>query len=581
MSHTLEASMATPSLARKLGWRWLGKRKDILRVGVAVIVATLIIGMTISEGKRRGMHHAVTVSSGEQIAIAIALSETVYGVKLGYVGLTSVLNALQEHWNKGANGWSDLSVLTANFHSRQVLNDGIDAAASLGPQKIGYFTDGSLITTIYDDMGQVDFYRISFAIFGRKIESAFNTYFLLLGLSAVTVILTFRDNVYALGALLCMLFAFYIELYLANFDQVATPTFFGMRHSSTLGLIPMWYFALLLVFPRKLSPTLLAGAVVQLGILILAWRIRGSVMWMLMFLLVVAAVLAVVRCWPVRSEHGLVRTDKALAHSWSSVIRSCFSFGRFWPLLLRDTLRWPVVLVLLGMLANAVYNEQSRHLIYSTDDVIPHHGLWTSGVNAFYAQMPEVFEPRVKNTSGTPEGWWHLRDYFDRIHLIPWKGTYDMSDPVPGLLSPWSRGDVEYVKYRLVDEAMKRIHFEAISSHPLLSLRFYFIDQPSRMTEQLLMAFISQKDITWLWLILIGSAGIFSFVLLFGDGSGFAPLGKLSLLSASAVVASWLPTLWARATWPRIPDTILLSMCFMSLALGLGAYRLFRCGRLR
>jgi len=47
-----------------------------------------------------------------------------------------------------------------------------------------------------------------------------------------------------------------------------------------------------------------------------------------------------------------------------------------YPLLLRDALRWPVVLVLLGLLANGIYNQQSRHLIYSTDDVIPEHGVW-------------------------------------------------------------------------------------------------------------------------------------------------------------------------------------------------------------
>jgi len=245
---------------------------------------------------------------------------------------------------------------------------------------------------------------------------------------------------------------------------------------------------------------------------------------------------------------------------------------------LRDALRWPIVLLLLGMFANAIYNQESRHLIYSTDDVIPHHGLWWSGVEAFHRKMPEAFESRAKNTDGTPEGWWHLRDYFDRIHLIPWNGTYDMSDPAPGVISPWSRGQL---KYQLVDEAMKRIYFEAVTRSPLLALRLYAIDQPSRMVRELVKAFTSAKSMTWLWLILLAGAGTFVFVLVLGDESGSDMPGKVILLGLSAVVASWLPTLWARALWPRIPDTILLSVCFMSLAVGLGAYRLFRHRRPR
>jgi hypothetical protein len=549
-------------------------RKDILRLVLAILLAAAIMGLTISEAKRRGMHHAVMISYGEQIAISIALSEAVYGLRLGYVGFTSVLNAIQEHWNQGTNGWSDLSKLIENFHSRQVLNDGIRAAASLGPQKPGYFTDGSLITTIYDDMGEVDFYKLSFAIFGQKIESAFNTFFLLIGLSTLTFILTFRNNIYALSALLCTLFAFYVELHLAVFDPVAMPTLFGMRRGSTLGLVPMWYFALLLTFPRKLTPALLVGAILQLAILILAWRIRGSVTWVFIFLFVLAVVLPVVRYWTAQSEKSWF--DGGLRQSWSAMLRACSNLARLWPLLLRDSLRWPIVLLLLGMLANAVYNQQSRHLIYSTDDVIPHHGLWWAGVNAFYDKAPEVFGARVKNTEGTPEGWWHLRDYLERTHVIPWTGAYTTGDPVPGLMSPWTSG----LKYRLVDEVMKRIFLEALVRDPLASARVYLMDQPSHMIQQLVWAFKGAKSTAWLWLTLAAGVGIFAFVLLLGNHNEFNSLRRVILLSGAALAGSWLPILWANASWASMPDTILLSLCFMSLALGLGAYRLFRYDRL-
>lgn len=559
--------MSLLSIIQKPGLRLFLARKEILRAGAAIALAALVIGLTISGAKQRGMHHRVMVSPGEQIAISIALSETVYGLKLGYVGHTRVLDAIQAHWNKGDDGWSNLPVLIENFGNRQVLNEGIRAAASLGPQKTGYFTDGSLISTIYDDMGEVDYYKLSFKIFGMKIESAFYMFFALLGLSAISFILTFRNNVYALCVLLCTLFAFYLELHLAFFDFVATPTYFGMRHSSTLGLVPMWYFAFLLVFPRTMSPAQVAGALLQVAILILAWRIRASVTWVFMFLFLLTAFLTLHRFWPARLDGK---------RSWSIANRPWLEWARRWPEFLSDALRWPIVLLLLGMFANAAYNQQSRHLIYSTDDVIPYHGLWWSGVNALYWKKPELFGERVKNTAGTPEGWWHVRDYLDRNHLVPWSGTYLMTEPAPGLLSPWTGGGL---KYRLVDETMKRLYLEALTKKPRVSARFYLIEQPLRITNTLMDPFRNAKSNTWIWLTLLAVAGVFAFALRFEDGGASPPPGVVVTLCFGAFMAALLPGIWAHAVGPYLPDAILLSVCFVSLALGLGAYRLFKGAR--
>lgn len=540
-------------------------RRDILRASIAVVLAALVIGLTISDATRRGLHHRVMVSPGEQIAISIALSETVYGLKLGYVGHTSVLNAIQAHWNNGANEWSNLPILINNFGDHKVLNDGIRAAATLGPQTAGYFTDGSLITTIYDDQGEVDFYKISFKLFGMEIESAFYMFFLLLGLSAIVFILTFRNNVYALCVLLCTLFGFYQELNLAVFDLVTSPTFFGMRHSSTLGLVPMWYFAFLLVFPRKASATMVGGALLQVAILILAWRIRASATWVFMFLFFLTAIITLARSRPA----GLRGVG-----AWLYPIRSWSTWGQTWPLLLRDALRWPIILLLSGMLGNAIYNQQSRHLIYSTDDVIPYHGLWWTGVNALSWIEPEVFAPRAKHTDGIPEGWWYLRDYLDRVRLAPWDGTYIMKTPHPlGIISPWTNGQL---KYRLVDEAMKKIYLEGIKKKPRVSVRFYLTHQPKRLIQNLLLPFKNATSYAWIWLSLLAGATIFAFARLLGDQRQSDPPDKILLLSAGAFLTSWLPGLWAYVMGATMPDAILLFAASIPLALGLGGYWFYR-----
>jgi hypothetical protein len=394
----------------------------------------------------------------------------------------------------------------------------------------------------------------------------FMMFFFLIGVSAMIFILTFRNNVYALGVLLCTLFALYLELYLAFFDPTANPSFFGMRNSSMLGLVSMWYFTFLLIFPRKLSPALIAGAIVELAILILAWRIRGSVAWVFMFLFLLSAVLGVLRLWPPRAE----RDRRHWVGSW-------LAWGRSWPLLPHEALRWPVVLVLVGLLANGIYNQQSRHLIYSTDDVIPEHGVWWSAVVGLYDANPRIFEPRVEWTPGTPEGWWFLRDYFDRMHLIPWSGSYQMSvDDVPGLLSPWTAGGL---KYRLADKAFERIFFEAVSRNPVGAFRAFWLDKVSGFLHEFASVFKNSPSNAWILLIVAAGIGVFAFVSLLQDDEPFGSLGKVILVSAGALSAAALPNLLTIQTVHAMADMITLSISFASMMLGLGAYELLKYTR--
>jgi len=111
-----------------------------------------------------------------------------------------------------------------------------------------------------------------------------------------------------------------------------------------------------------------------------------------------------------------------------------------------------------------------------------------------YDANPRIFEPRVKQTSGTPEGWWFLRDYFDRIHLICMVRGYQMSDPVPGLLSPWTAG----VKYRLADKAFERIFFEAVGRHPVGAFRAIWVDKLLGFLHKFASGFKNSPSNAWI-----------------------------------------------------------------------------------
>jgi hypothetical protein len=558
--------------------RWFPARAQIVRPVVAGALAVFLIALAAVGGIERGMDHKVAYGPwDEQRAISVAISESVYGLHLGYVGFRSVFDALVQVWNRGAKDDED-PILIKNSSDAGLMNGALHAAVSLGPQSVGYLSDGSLVTMQYDDMGEVDFQRLAFWLFGLKIQSYYYLFFVLLTLSSLIFVATFRDSVYILATLLCALFAFYIELYLNVFSPYA-PTFPGMRNGSSLGLVPMWYFAFLLLFRRRLTFALSAGATVQLAVLILAWRIRGSTIWVFLFLFAIGLVMALIDVWPAISQ-GLRASpgSTGIRRFRSAAVGGWFALRDVWPLLLRGVLRWPIALLLIGIIANGIYNGQSRHLIYSTDDVLPYHGPWWSAVYGLHMYDAHLFGPRIKETGGTPEGWWYLRDYMDRIHLIPWTGVYDMSKtPAPGLMSPWTGAP----KSRLVEETFKRIFFDTIVHHPLDVLRVILRDKTIAVLQRLKSAFAGASSFVWIFLMLLSNVMVFCGMLVANGAVCYASLRKVLILSSAAVVGSALPNIWAFASADAaapgyvMADVVLLCVTFLSLAPGLGAYAAF------
>jgi hypothetical protein len=327
------------------------------------------------------------------------------------------------------------------------------------------------------------------------------------------------------------------------------------------------------------------GAVIQLSILILAWRIRGAAAWTFIFLFLMAFVMALVE-WRRTQQKPMEprRGAGSPRQLWMNTFRAMRTWTRDWPRFLQTALKWPVVLLLLGMLANGIYNQQSRHFIYSTDDVIPRHGLWWTVVRGHYEggiynerASPFSSLRRGHEDEGTPEGWWYLRDYLDRIHLIPWTGAYTMSEPAPGLTSPWTGGNV---KYRMADDAFERIFFEALWLHPLKALRAFWHDKPPYIIRELRLGFADAQTDAWMWLILAAGIGVFGFLLLLEDkgedgeeekGESIAP-GKAILLVVAAVVLATLPTLLAYPLRWVLTDSILLLVALASLTIGMGSY---------
>jgi SAM-dependent methyltransferase len=534
----------------------------LLKTLIALALAATIIGLTMSAAIRRGLDHTVPMAAEEQTAIAISLSQSIYHVNLGYLGLKQVADTIHEYWNRDSQGWQDVAKLIVNFRNPELLNAGISAAASLGPQTPGYVSDGTLITTRNDGKGQVDYVTIAFRLFGTYVQSLFYLYFLLVGLSAFIFILTFRNNIYALAVLLCTLAAYYIERRLAIFDPVAVPTYFGMKHGSTMCLVAMWHFVFLVILRRQPTLGVVLGSVVQLAILILAWRIRGAAIWMFGFVILLALVPAL--------RHLRLPQLKLLHFQWSHFANSVIIAAKSTISFAKDALRWPVVLLLVGVLGNSLYDRASLHPVYFTDDVMPNRGLWNDAYLGLAGADPIVLSPRVAEAVkvqgvGDELGWWAARDYMDRIRLIPWDGKLDLSQPAPGLMSEWTGIGM---RAALQDRMARGAFLDAVKKHPIRVLIIYLIKKPLHIVSTLTKAFT--QSLAWVWLSVLVGAGTGALVMRFGRQNDARAPRDMILLSGGAVLAATMPSLWAYPSLPTMGDSVLLLAAFAPITIAMG-----------
>jgi hypothetical protein len=93
-------------------------------------------------------------------------------------------------------------------------------------------------------------------------------------------------------------------------------------------------------------------------------------------------------------------------------------------------------------------------------------------------------------------------------------------------------------------------------------------------------AFKNAPSNAWIWLIAAG-VGVFAFVSLLHEKEANGSLGKVILVSAGALNAAALPNLLSIPFLHAMADTVLLSVSFAGVMLGLGAYALLKCARAR
>jgi len=521
--------------------------RPILTAIIVAVVSALVIAATVREGQRRGLDHTIDGLENNQWAIAVALSDMIYHLNAGYVGYATVYNKLIEIWYRGATDVHDPIIEQKNDKDRDLMNEALRAAASLGPQQPGYVGDRTLINLVYSDVGIVDFDKLAFRVFGLRIESLYYTFFLLLAMSAAAYLLVFWNDLGAKITLLFALFSFLIEPFTLILSSPQMPTYPGPRHGSTLVLIPALHFAFLVLRRRRLSIMAVCASLVQLAILSLAISIRVSASWALFF--VVAAAFWVAFRDRLRQPKG----------------------SRSWSVFVRNVACWPVILLLGGFFGYNQYVKFKLHPVYFTDDVMPYHGFWHSTyiglLTAHMYGLPGFISsnsiaPQVARNQGfDAAGYVAALEYLRDSHFIRPPDPFPGKSIPPGFYSDWSGA----VKWKLEDDIMRRVVTKIWLRHPLLTLRLYALYNPGHAIQAVSRAIEGAPTRTWLWLLILG--GLTGLGIVWAGGRAAEVETAWCIVSPilAAIPFAALPNIMAYSQFHTIADLFLVTLALLQV----------------
>jgi hypothetical protein len=211
---------------------------------------------------------------------AAAISSQVFGLKgHPYEAYDSVLKALYK------GGIEPIAEnYPQNFHNYTLLSSALRSAQSVD------VAGSPLVSVTSDDQGGIEYTHAAFLLFGIDVKSLYYFYFVILGVSVAAYLLSFWRDYVACTVLFAAACAIYSFMPGWLFDNTGIMSVANERFLSTLGIIPMLHIAFLVVRgDATLHWSSIASTVIQAGILSFAYAARGTALWMLLALLVLAA----------------------------------------------------------------------------------------------------------------------------------------------------------------------------------------------------------------------------------------------------------------------------------------------------
>ncbi len=262
-----------------------------------------------------------------QLAISAAISRLKYGLP-GYLGYRTVFKALDRSFDNIDDSYYPV---VGN------LNPYITNALKL--QNVAHDETHTLRGQFSPAL--VDYYSLSFLLFGYQFQSLLYFYFLLLAIQSLIFFVQFRHTDHIIAMLILFLVAHYMTLTALRFpgNQLDAPN--NYRFMPVLAILPMLHICLLSLCQRKVNTPVVLGAVAQALLLAFIIQCRSSAYWVLVPVACVAAwplhlqvrrrksqVLAITNAPP--APHWLLHS---VATSWLPVLLvfgMVFSIGSFY-----------------------------------------------------------------------------------------------------------------------------------------------------------------------------------------------------------------------------------------------------------
>lgn len=491
------------------------------------ILAALCVVNLYTTTKLQGLDATLNYGAENDIfAITIAISENRYDFHEGYVGIPEVEAALQAILMPK----DDPSKWQALAGNRQAIESAFQAASHLDPSTFTPYktTRAPFVIMPGEDTGLADFYRLSFSLFGYHADAMFKCFMLLFSLSTVLFLWQSRNQPWAMGLLVILLFSFNMLFYSDAFvGRVDAPSIMSSRN---LGLLTLVATLHLMLFShmrgRYCSISSWVVWVMQLALLLFMMSVRSSTHWQWLLLLVWLAAPLAWQCW----RHGVRATWRVY---------------------------FPAFVTLFAVLGFQLIVANERMLrhdeVYSSECAMTHHLRWHSAYLAFNLH-PKWAEYAPPEAGGVLRG--------DRLAWNVAEAYWNRSHPEASYVCPYF---YKFYRMGVHDQLMRQAFMDFISLHPRMVLELYAWYKPEAIFNKLKSRVVALPG--WWGYAVAGFAAI-SFLMALAASQCQRRIAPVLAVSAATLLSlfmfSTMPHMFAYPVY--MMETITLLFACMALA---------------
>lgn len=422
------------------------------RIPTAIAVCgSLILVLTFWFGTRLHMDTVMpspTETRAQQLGAA--LSEHIYHLGLGGGAHRAILNSLhQDGFTVFPNQLAELGLIYPNnMRDHQLINKALERASRLG----GITSDISLSEkSMYllspEDLGMVDFMRVSFSLFGLNVQGLYYTYFIFLsiGFAAFSAGHWYRPAALSFGNL--FLLGHFIAVAYAGLDVAKTMDFElasvnNGRFMSVLGILPTYHIFLTIMDQPARRLRSVVPFVIQVALLLFVFSIRSTIQWAILAIVIVI----------------MARLLVTVVKGWSeSSMMTVYQRGIGWPVVV-ITLCFVVFQIQLGARINSLYSV--------LDETLLGHLTWH---NVYYG-LPyhEEWGPRFANRHQNKSG-----DALAFRGAEVWLEDHGL--PIDYMNAKPPMDDLRYKTYERI---MRQAFFDFVKANPEYWLKMTIVNKP-------------------------------------------------------------------------------------------------------